>query len=150
MATPLAMIRGGGMAAQKGILIRSAEAFVALKEVKKVVLDKTGTITKGKPSVVEVLPFGEVNAEEVLQVAASTENPSEHPLARAIVEHAQALDIPLTEVGEFQAVPGRGVQAEMNGRRVRVGSLRFLSEEGVKVSEGHKQAQAAGIMTGGG
>ncbi|MFQ6039622.1 MAG: heavy metal translocating P-type ATPase [Candidatus Poribacteria bacterium] len=142
MATPLAMIRGGGMAAEKGILMRSGEAFQALKAVKKVVLDKTGTLTKGEPSVVDVSPLGEVEAKEFLRLAASTENPSEHPLAKAIVEHARLAGITLTEVDEFQAVPGKGARATMNGRTVRVGSLQFLEEEGVNVSRGYKQAKA--------
>jgi len=141
MATPLAMIRGGGMAAEKGILMRSGEAFQALKDIKKIVLDKTGTITKGKPEVVDVVPLDGVEAKDVLLLAASTENPSEHPLARAIVEHARVLDISISEVGEFLAVPGRGARATMNGQTVRVGSLRFLKEEGVETSKGLEQAR---------
>ncbi|MEE9253162.1 MAG: metal-transporting ATPase, partial [Thermodesulfobacteriota bacterium] len=141
MATPLAMIRGGGMAAEKGILMRSGEAFQALKDIKKIVLDKTGTITKGEPEVVNVVPLDGVEAEEVLLLAASTENPSEHPLARAIVEHARGLNIRVTEVGEFQAVPGKGARATVKGRTVRVGSLKYLKGEGVETSKGLEQAR---------
>jgi heavy metal translocating P-type ATPase len=141
MATPLAMIRGGGMAAEKGILMRSGAAFQALKEVRKVVLDKTGTLTRGKPEVVEVMPLGEAKMEEVLWLSASAEKPSEHPLARAIVDYAQRLDIRLSEASEFQALPGKGVQARINGLRVQVGSLRFLQQEGVEVSPGYQQCQ---------
>ncbi|MFQ5798689.1 MAG: heavy metal translocating P-type ATPase [Bacteroidota bacterium] len=140
MATPLAMIRGGGMAAEKGILMRSGEAFQALKDIKKIVLDKTGTITKGKPQVVNVVPLDGLEVKKVLLLAASTESPSEHPLARAIVEHARGLDINISEVGEFLAVPGRGARATMNGRTIQVGSLRFLREEGVETSKGLEQA----------
>ena len=142
MATPLAMIHGGGVAARKGILIRSSEAFQALKDIKIVVLDKTGTITEGKPKVVDVIPLGTFDDREVLRIAASTEKPSEHPLARAIVEHAQALDITLTDVGQFQAVPGKGARATVNGRAVCVGSLRYLAEEGVEVDKGYNEAKA--------
>ncbi|MFQ5821135.1 MAG: heavy metal translocating P-type ATPase [Candidatus Heimdallarchaeota archaeon] len=141
MATPLALIRGGGLAAEKGILIRSGEAFHALKDVKVVVLDKTGTITKGTPEVVEVVSFGKTTTKEVLRFAASIEHPSEHPLARAIVSYAQTLDITLTKVRQFKAVPGKGTWATLNGRTVHVGSLRFLEEVGVKVSKGYEQAQ---------
>lgn len=142
MATPLAMIHGGGVAARKGILIRSSEAFQTLKDIKIVVLDKTGTITEGKPRVIDVIPLGTFDDREVLRIAASTEKPSEHPLARAIVEHAQTLDITLTDVGQFQAVPGRGARATVNGRAVCVGSLRYLAEEGVEVDKGYNEAKA--------
>lgn len=142
MATPLAMIRGGGMAAQKGILMRSGEAFQALKEVKKVVLDKTGTITKGEPVVVDVIPVEGIEAEELLRLGASIESSSEHPLARAIVEHAREREIPLAEVNEFQAVPGKGVRAMMHGQEFRVGSFRFLQEEGVDTGKGAEAAKA--------
>ncbi len=141
MATPLAMIHGSGIAARRGILIRSSEAFQVLKDIKVIVLDKTGTITEGKPSVVDIIPFGAVEAYEVLRVAASAEKSSEHPLARAIVEKAHALGVILTEVYQFQAVPGRGVRTVIDGQIVRVGSLRFLTEEGVEVGDGYKMAK---------
>lgn len=142
MATPLAMIHGGGVAARKGILIRSSEAFQALKDTRVVVLDKTGTITEGKPKVVDVIPLDTIDDREVLRIAASTEKPSEHPLARAIVEYAQTLDITLTDVGQFQAVPGKGARATVNGRAVCVGSLRYFAEEDVEVDKGYNEAKA--------
>ena len=142
MATPLAMIRGSGMAAEKGILLRSAQAFQAFKDVRVVVLDKTGTITKGRPEVVEVLAIGGVKKREALRLAASAEAASEHPLARAIVEHAQAQGIVLSEADDFRAVPGRGVDAGVGGKRVLVGSLRFLEERGVEVGTGYEHARA--------
>jgi heavy metal translocating P-type ATPase len=142
MATPLAIIRGSGEAANKGILMRSPQAFQALKDVKVVVLDKTGTLTRGKPEVVEVLALGEADAEEVLRLAASAEAASEHPLAKAIVEHAQALKLSLAEVSDFQAVPGSGVRAKLGGKKVLVGSLRFLEEAGVEVGRAEKHALA--------
>ncbi len=142
MATPLAMIYGGGVAARKGILIRSSEAFQALKDTRVVVLDKTGTITEGKPKVVDVIPIRTFDDREVLQIAASAEKPSEHPLARAIVNHAQTLDITLTDIGQFQAVPGKGARAMMNGRAVCVGSLRYFAEEDVEVDKGYNEAKA--------
>ena len=133
MATPLAMIRGAGMAAQKGILMRSGEAFQVFKDVKKVVLDKTGTITRGKPQVVEVVAADGYQEDRVLALAAAAESASEHPLARAIVE--RALDVTtLVETQEFQAIPGRGITATIDGQPALVGSPRFLEEEGIDLS----------------
>ncbi|MBI4381844.1 MAG: heavy metal translocating P-type ATPase [candidate division NC10 bacterium] len=133
MATPLAMIRGGGMAAQQGILMRSGEAFQVFKDVKKVVLDKTGTITRGKPRVIEVVAIDHDTADRILALAAAAEGPSEHPLARAIVDRAQALGS--LEVREFQAIPGRGIRATIDKRAVLVGSPRFISDEGVDLTQ---------------
>lgn len=141
MATPLAMIHGSGIAARKGILIRSSEAFQALKDITIIVLDKTGTITGGKPKVVDVIPIGKYDDREVVRIAASAEKPSEHPLSRAIVERALTTDVALTEVAQFQAIPGKGARARMDGRTVCVGSLRYLVEEGVEVDRGYKQAK---------
>jgi len=142
MATPLAMIRGGGEAAQKGILMRSGEAFQVFKDVKKVVLDKTGTVTRGKPQVVAVVPLNGHDPNEVLQWAAAAEYVSEHPLARAIVERAKGEGIMLSPPSEFEAVPGQGIRAVIEGQTVLVGSLRFLEAEGVDGTEGKKQAAA--------
>ncbi|MFQ5796490.1 MAG: heavy metal translocating P-type ATPase [Candidatus Bipolaricaulia bacterium] len=132
MATPLAMIRGGGMAAQKGILMRSGEAFQVFKDVKKVVLDKTGTITRGEPQVVEVVTVASYQEDQVVALAAAAESASEHPLARAIVERAE--DRVSLEAQEFQAIPGRGIKATIEGRAVLVGSPRFLADEGVDLT----------------
>ena len=129
MATPLAMIRGGGMAAEKGILIRSAAAFQVMKDLRKVVLDKTGTITRGEPGVTDVVALGGAAEEEVLRIAAAAEKHSEHPLAGAVVEHAEKKGIALPGVRRFKAYPGLGVRAEVEGREVAVGSLRFLQEK---------------------
>ena len=133
MATPLAMIRGGGMAAQKGILMRSGEAFQVFKDVRKVVLDKTGTLTRGRPHVVETVPTGSFQKEDVLALAAAAENHSEHPLARAVVEAAEEAGFPETQ--DFQAIPGRGIRATVEGKKVVVGSPRFLAEEGIELAQ---------------
>ncbi len=134
MAAPLAMIRGGGMAAQKGILMRSGEAFQVFKDVRKVVLDKTGTITLGKPSVVEVMTTDGGSQDRVLALAAAAESASEHPLARAIVEHAEAQGLERLSVIDFQAVVGRGVRATVDGIAVRIESPRFLPSEDLDVA----------------
>ncbi len=146
MATPLAMIRGGGEAAQKGILMRSGEAFQVFKDVQVVVLDKTGTITKGKPEVTDIrMANGEsanqriqiLNSKseirnpqsEILYLAASAESVSEHPLGRAIVEYALDQGIDLAEVADFQAAPGKGVRALVDGHTVYVGSPAFFARD---------------------
>ncbi|MEW6569750.1 MAG: heavy metal translocating P-type ATPase [Nitrospirota bacterium] len=136
MATPLALIRGGGMAAQKGILIRSGEAFQALKNIDKVVLDKTGTITKGKPEVVDVIPDGEAKRNELLMIAAEVEKASEHPLATAIVEFAEKEGVTLNKVDQFLSVPGKGVQAVLDSHVVRAGNMRFLEEADIAIAGG--------------
>lgn len=137
MATPLAMIRGGGMAAEHGILIRGGEAFQALKDVRWVVLDKTGTLTEGRPSVTKIVSVGGVPEAHVLKLAALAEAASEHPLSRAIVERAEAELSNLPSVNDFEALPGKGVHATWEGRRLTVGSPRFLRDEGIDLS-GHQ------------
>ncbi len=130
LATPTAIMVGSGLGAQNGILIRSGEAVQALKDLQVIVFDKTGTLTRGRPEVTNVAaPDG--REEEVLRWAASAELGSEHPLGRAVVERARALNIPLSEPADFQARRGRGVQAQVDGSVVLVGSARFLEETGV-------------------
>lgn len=121
MATPLAMIRSGGMAAAKGILMRSAEAFQVFGRVDRIVLDKTGTLTQGKPHVVAVEAAPGAEPGEVLRVAAAVEDLSEHPLARAVVDHAVAAGVEPPTVTGFQALTGRGVVGRAGGRVVFAG-----------------------------
>ena len=132
MATPLALIRGGGEAAARGILVRSAEAFQTLRDVRVVVFDKTGTLTEGKPRVIgTVSAVGTLDAD-VLATAAALERYSRHPLAVAIHGEAQAraLDVP-DHPEDFREAPGRGVSARLGASRVLVGSPRYLQESGV-------------------
>jgi len=136
MATPLAMIRGGGMAAERGILMRSGEAFQVLKDIRRIVLDKTGTLTEGRPSLREIVSFGEAEGE-LLAVAAAAEAASEHPLARAIVDAAFERGITPPDVEGFEAVPGKGVIARIGGTETLVGSPRFLAEHGISL-EAHE------------
>ena len=134
MATPLALIRGGGEAARKGILLRSGEAFQVLKEIDQVLFDKTGTLTVGKPQVVDLVPVEGVPSQELLALAAGVEFPSEHPLGRAVVDRALADGVMPPSVSDFQAIPGKGIRAQVEGRSALVGSLRFLAEEGVELA----------------
>jgi Cu+-exporting ATPase len=141
MAGPLAMIRGGGMAAEKGIFMRSGEAFEVFKDIKKVVLDKTGTITKGQPQVVKVIPLSGYSQTDVLGWAGSAESVSEHPLAQAIVDRAAEEEIDFFQVEKFQAAPGHGIVATIKGERIRIGSLRYLAAEGIDYSERQKEIE---------
>jgi Cu+-exporting ATPase len=130
LATPTALMVGSGMGAEHGILIRSGEAIQTLKDVGVVVFDKTGTITKGKPEVTDVVGMtnGQMTDEQILHWAGSAEGGSEHPLGRAVVEQAEARDTVLAEPREFQAIRGKGVQAMVDGQRVLVGSRRLMEE----------------------
>ncbi|MBW3554551.1 MAG: heavy metal translocating P-type ATPase [Gemmatimonadetes bacterium] len=135
MATPLALIRGGGMAAERGILMRSGEAFQILKDIRVIVLDKTGTITQGRPAVVDILPLSGYAREEVLRYAASAEAPSEHPLARAIVDFALEQAVGMSSAVDFDAITGGGVQATVDDRAVLIGAPRLLRERGIETAE---------------
>ncbi len=128
LATPTALMVGSGMGAENGILIRSGEAIQTLKDVKVIVFDKTGTITKGKPEVTDVVGVNGCGEHEVLQKAGAAEWGSEHPLGRAIVDRAHADGLALAEPKEFQAVRGKGVVAKVNGEQVFVGSRRLMQE----------------------
>ncbi len=137
MATPLAMIRGGGMAAERGILIRSAAAFQLAREIRTVVFDKTGTLTLGRPTLLDLRPAAGADETELLALAAAVEARSEHPLARAIVEAATERGIETSaDVEALEAVSGRGVRAVVGGEPVRIGRLDWVLDEGAPPSPG--------------
>ncbi len=123
LATPTAIMVGTGRGAQRGILIKGGEALEAAYRIDTVILDKTGTVTYGQPRVTDVIPMNGYGAAEVLRLAASAERYSEHPLGRAIVEHAQSLAIVLEAPASFRAVAGHGVEARVDGREVTVGGF---------------------------
>ena len=131
LATPTALMVGSGMGAEHGILIRSGEAIQTLKDVRVIIFDKTGTITKGKPEVTDVVAVNGFDQALLLETAAAAERGSEHPLGRAIVERAQAEGLALAEPREFQAIRGKGIVASVNGNRVLVGSRRLMEEHGL-------------------
>ena len=148
MATPLALIRGGGEAARRSILVRSAEAFQTLKDVRAIVFDKTGTLTQGRPKVLGA------PAPELLAAAASLEQFSRHPLARAIVEAAEArgLALPAPDtVADFRETPGRGLSGVIGGECILVGNPRYLAEQGITVPEDNlpEAATRVGVARGG-
>ncbi|MDP8957857.1 MAG: heavy metal translocating P-type ATPase [Actinomycetota bacterium] len=134
MSTPLAMIRGGGEAAEKGILMRSGEAFQIMGEIRTVVLDKTGTITRGEPRVRAVVAVGEPDEDGVLATAASAESASEHPVARAIEEAAEDRGLEAAFPDDFQSHTGKGVEATIAGSRLLVGKPGFLAEQGIDLA----------------
>ncbi len=148
LATPTALMAGTGKAAENGVLFRDGEAIQTMKDIDTVVLDKTGTITEGNHSVTDVLvgddipvrgdggvvseePLSEEN--EVLRLAASAERGSEHPIGQAIIEHAEEKGIELAELTEFESIPGKGIEAVIEGQRVYVGNAAFLTEVGIEI-----------------
>jgi Cu+-exporting ATPase len=131
LATPTALMVGSGMGAEHGILIRSGEAIQTLKDVGIIVLDKTGTITRGEPEVTNLVPAGDWDEATLLQLAASAERGSEHPLGRAIVRRAEADDRVLDEPADFEAVRGKGIRATVDGRTVVVGTRGLMQEAGI-------------------
>ncbi|MGY6707608.1 heavy metal translocating P-type ATPase [Oceaniradius stylonematis] len=131
LATPTALMVGSGLGAERGVLIRSGEAIQTLKDVKAVVLDKTGTITKGQPALTDVVVVEGFGEDEVLKAAASVEAGSEHPLAQAIVSGARDRGIEVPKVQGFKALTARGVEGTVEERLVRVGSRRLLEEAGI-------------------
>lgn len=132
ISAPLSIVRGAGDAAERGVLMRTGEAFQALRRVQRVVFDKTGTLTEGRPALRRIVPLAS-SEQELLGFAAAVEAGSEHPLARAIVEEAFNRGIALSEVEGFEAVVGKGVKARLRDASVVVGSPTFLEAEGVNV-----------------
>ena len=131
LATPVAIMVGTGKGAENGILIKSAEALETLHTVNTVVLDKTGTLTQGRPVVTDILPADDMDEEGLLILAACLEGPSEHPLATAIVEESKKRNLPVTTVGNFTALHGRGVRATLGNRTCMGGNLAMMEEAGV-------------------
>jgi Cu+-exporting ATPase len=131
LATPTAIMVGTGRGAAMGVLFKSSEALENAHRIKAIALDKTGTITQGAPTVTDVLAAPGYSGADVLRWAASAERGSEHPLAAAVVQAAVERGIALAPLGDFNADAGRGVTATIEGQIVRVGSLRYLSEQGI-------------------
>ena len=132
LATPTAIMVGTGKGAQYGILTKSAESLETAHQVDTVVLDKTGTITEGKPSVTDIAPVG-ISDKELLQIAASIEYLSEHPLAKAIVEKANGLEF--SDVADFEQIVGQGVKGNVDGKKVLAGNYKMMRENNIEVSE---------------
>jgi Cu+-exporting ATPase len=131
LATPTALMVGSGIGAENGILIREGAAIQTMKDIHTIVFDKTGTITKGKPEVTDVIAFNNFKETDVLQLAASIELGSEHPLGQAIVNSAKSQNIELTTPENFSAISGKGVKAKIANQNVLVGSRKLMAEIGI-------------------
>ena len=131
LATPMSIMVGIGRGAREGVLVKNAEVLERLEKVDTVVVDKTGTLTAGRPTLTECLPVAPLGENELLRLAASVEQQSEHPLARAIVAGAAARNISVPAVAEFDSVTGGGARGHVEGRAVLVGTRGWLAEEGV-------------------
>jgi Cu+-exporting ATPase len=146
LATPMAIMVGTGRGAAAGVLVKNAEALERLEEVGVLLVDKTGTLTRGKPAVEEVVSL-DGRPDEILRLAASLERGSEHPLAAAIVTEAERRGLPLVEAEGFRAIPGKGVAGRVGGREVALGNAAFLAELGIDAAP--LAPRAAALAAGG-
>ncbi len=140
LATPISIMVGTGRGALAGVLIRDAEALEIMEKVNTLVVDKTGTLTEGRPRLTTVLPAEGVSEDELLRMAASLERASEHPLAAAIVEGAASRGVEPVPVEGFEAIAGKGVIARLDGRLIALGNARLMQEQDVDVSSMHDEA----------
>src|SRR5207247_7351381 len=131
LATPMSIMVATGKGAQAGVLFRNAEAIEVLREIDTLVVDKTGTLTEGKPKLVTVAPVDGFDEKDLLRLAASLERGSEHPLAAAIVAGAQERGIDLTKAESFESITGKGVKGQIDGRSVGLGNRALLEELGI-------------------
>ncbi len=142
LATPISIMVGVGRGAHAGVLIKNAEALERFEKVDTLILDKTGTLTEGRPSVTAILPAEGFDETDILRLSASLERGSEHPLADAIVRTAKDRDLTLSEAADFDSPVGRGVRGTVEGRPVALGNTRYLGELSIDVSALEPQADA--------
>ena len=140
LATPTAIMVGTGKGAEHGILIRSAESLERSHKIRSVLLDKTGTLTRGEPRVTDIITTASSSREEVLRLAASAERGSEHPLGEAIVRAASEEKLELSPVSDFSAVPGHGIEALVKGKKVLLGNLKLIKDRGLHLNGLEKEA----------
>ena len=138
LATPTSIMVGTGKGAENGILIKSGEALETAYKIKTVVFDKTGTITKGKPILTDLIAYGKYNENELLKIAASVENDSEHPLAEAIVNKAKEKNIEIKPYEKFRAMPGYGIRATFEGKEVQIGNRKLMENRKINVEISQK------------
>ena len=134
LATPTALTVGIGRGAEQGILFRRGEAIELMGKIKVIVLDKTGTLTEGRPAVTDIVAFNQIEKNELLRLSASSENNSEHPLARAIVKKAEEEGIRLADARNFKAFFGKGITAEIELKRILIGRRLLMEENGIDIS----------------
>ena len=126
LATPIAMLASIGAAAKRGLLIKGGKYIESLARADVLLVDKTGTLTLGQPQVTDVIPLNGLSADELLGLTASVERDSEHPLAGAVRDAAADRRLPLTQPSDFEAIPGQGVRARLNGHTIAVGNRRLV------------------------
>jgi Cu+-exporting ATPase len=148
LATPMSIMVGVGRGAKLGVLIKNASALETLEKVDTLVVDKTGTLTEGRPCLTDTFLLGEFDLQEALRLAASLEASSEHPLAEAIVRGAQVEGIRLAKATSFESIPGMGVQGQVDGKHIVLGNPRMMETKGVAFQE--LQAEAEAIRADGG
>jgi Cu+-exporting ATPase len=142
LATPISIMVASGRGAQHGVLFRDASAIETLRDIDTLVVDKTGTLTEGKPSLTELVVLGELPRERLLTLAAALERPSEHPLAKAIVRAAEAEGLSLPDPADFRSLTGRGVTASVDGSAVVLGNAKMMDEASVAIGvEAHARAE---------
>ncbi len=141
LATPISLMVGIGKGAENGILIRSGEALQTAQSLNAIVLDKTGTITQGKPTLTDVIPLNGFDESAVLANAASVEKGSEHPLGEAIISASQERKIELPSASDFKAIPGYGVTATVGGKEIILGNLKMIKEKQVQLDESEAEAE---------
>jgi P-type Cu+ transporter len=141
LATPMSIMVGVGRGAQAGVLIKNAEALERMEKVDTLVVDKTGTLTEGKPKVAAVVPAPGFAEKDVLRLGASVERASEHPLARAIVDAAGERGIAVSEASGFEAPTGKGVTAMVEGRRIVIGNAKMLADSGISIASLDAEAE---------
>jgi Cu+-exporting ATPase len=141
LATPISIMVASGRGAQLGVLFRNAEAIETLCNIDTLVLDKTGTLTQGRPALSQVIAFGEFSQDIILACAAGLERASEHPLARAVVDGARARSVTPVEVAQFDSVTGQGVTGSWDGRRLALGNAVLMRTVGVAVDAAHEQSE---------
>jgi len=142
LATPISIMVGTGRAALSGILIKDAKTLETMEKIDTLVVDKTGTLTEGKPKVTDFLTAEGYDANELIKYAASLERASEHPLAQSVIEYAKESNIALINVDNFEAVPGKGVIAQIDDKKILLGSEKFLKEQGVSIEAVQAKADA--------
>ncbi len=141
LATPTAIMVGTGKGAELGVLIKGGEALETTHKIDTVVLDKTGTITEGKPKLTDIKTYGGISEEEALSLCASAEKGSEHPIARAIAEGAEERGLSLINPESFKAVPGRGIDAVVSGKRILAGNIKLMDENGIDAAFSQSDAE---------
>ena len=141
LATPTAIMVGTGKGAEMGVLIKDAEALETIPQIKTFVFDKTGTLTRGEPKVFQIISVNNLSVEEILHYAGSVEKGSEHPISKALLGEAQKRNIKLTNPSNFQAVPGHGVRAEIDGRKILLGNLKLLRENNISTANLERQQE---------